>query len=69
MGALWLRRLAVDFFGQEQSRQIHIRRLGDLDVAIATLHHRHIDFFQPLHQARFVGTGEAIALSCFERAR
>ena len=48
-------------FGQKQPRQFHVGRPGDLDVAVAALHHAHFHLFQALHQAGFVGAGEAVA--------
>src|SRR5437764_3577721 len=48
------------FFLGEQTGQIHITRLGDLDVSIAPQHHAHFDLFQPLNQARFIRPVESV---------
>src|SRR5947207_1326302 len=48
------------FFLGEKPRQLHVAGLGDLDVAVATEHHAHLDLFHALDQARFVRPHEFV---------
>ena len=56
-----------EFLVEEQVRQVHVARLGDLDVAVAAQHHAHLHV-QALHQAGFVCAHEAVRARHFERA-
>src|SRR5580698_3154773 len=48
------------FLRQKQPRQVHVGRLGDLQIAIAARDHAHFHLIQAFHQAGFVGAGETI---------
>src|ERR1700733_135686 len=60
--------LGRHFFRQEQTRQVHVGWLGDLQIAVAARNHADLYLIQAFHQTGFIGACEPVLARFGERA-
>src|SRR2546423_2476856 len=60
-------RLAGRLLLEKQTREVHIARFGDLDVAVAAHDHANVPQLEPFDQAGFIRSDEIVAARRLKR--